>query len=62
MGNTDYLYNSPSFITGVARAIDLYGSFTEYNISETGQQADAIALYNDVKAIGNDFYSSIPLD
>lgn len=59
MGNTDYLYTNPSFLNGMARSVDLFGTFTEYNMSKNGAGADAIALYNDAKMIGKDFHNSV---
>lgn len=61
MGNTDFLFVTPSFVNGMGRSIDLFGSFSEYNISKTPQEADARALRNDVRAIGDDFKKAFNL-
>jgi hypothetical protein len=51
---TDYLFAKPSFLGGMASVLDLGSTLTEYNVSPTPEQADAIAIYNDWKAVGND--------
>ena len=48
------LYSIPSFVEGVARAIDIGDTLTEYNGSEGGAEADARALHSDWQAVGND--------
>ncbi len=48
------LYATPSFLEGVARAIDIGDTLTDYNGSEDGAQADARALRSDWKAVGDD--------
>ncbi len=54
MGNSDYLFVKPSFLNGIARTFDLFGNFTEYNISENGEEADMRALLKDGQAIRED--------
>lgn len=56
---TDYLFARPSFLSGMARALDMGGTFDAYNISATPEEADAIALYNDFKTIGDDLRQAI---
>lgn len=51
---SDLLFARPSFLEGVARLVDVGGSLNTYNISRTGQEADARALQNDWRAIGHD--------
>ena len=48
------LYATPSFLEGVARAIDIGDTLTEYNLSESGADADLRALRSDWAAIGRD--------
>ena len=50
----DYLFAQPSFLSGVARCLDLGGTFDEYNESPTPAQADATAILNDWLAVGAD--------
>ena len=54
-----HLFARPSFVEGMARIMDLSGSLQTYNYSETGEQADAKATYNDWKAVGKDIESAI---
>lgn len=54
MGNSDFLFVQPSFFNGMARTLDIYGTFTEYNQSKTGEEADAKALAKDAQAIRED--------
>ncbi len=53
-GHSRILFARPSFIEGVARIFDLGGTLSEYNICDTGEQADYWALWSDWHAIGND--------
>jgi len=55
---TDFLFAKPSFISGMGRAIDLGGTMTVFNQSDTPEEADARALYNDCLAAGNDMRES----
>lgn len=54
MGNSDFLVAQPSFLTGMARSIDLFGQLTDYNYSETQEKADIRALMQDAQAIRKD--------
>ncbi|MDP2983245.1 MAG: hypothetical protein Q8O92_07945 [Candidatus Latescibacter sp.] len=54
---TDFLFSMPSFIGGMASVLDLGSTLTVYNESPTPEMADAIAIYNDWKTIGNDMRS-----
>ena len=60
MGGTDFLFVNPSFLNGIGRTIDLFGTYTEYNLSQTHQEADGLALYNDIKRVGKDFIDVVP--
>ena len=51
---SNYLFARPSFIEGVGRIVDLYGSMNSYNAAPTPEEADARALYEDWKAVGHD--------
>lgn len=51
---TDYLFYRPSFLSGLARTLDLFGLYDDYNISQTNEEADAKAIYSDWKAVGTD--------
>ena len=42
----------PSTLSGVARTLDLDGTFDSYNESKDEANADAKALYSDWRAVG----------
>lgn len=44
----------PSMLSGVARTLDLGSTFDGYNISESGELADARALFADWREVGED--------
>lgn len=55
---TDFLFAKPSFIGGMASAIDLGGILvSEYNRSNTPREADYRALLADWKTVGKDISS-----
>jgi len=55
MGNdTTYLMATPSFLTGMASAMNLAGNFYRFNFSRTDAEADVRALRSDFNAVGND--------
>ncbi len=49
-----FLFARPSFVEGVARALDLCGTLQEYNSSPSPEQADALALGADWRVVGAD--------
>lgn len=59
MSRTDLLFARPSFLAGAARVLDVGGTLQEYNRSLTPEDADAIALYNDFRAIGLDLEAAL---
>jgi len=54
VGNSDFLFAQPSVLEGVSRILDVGGTMQEYNQSISTAEADARAIYNDFRAIGND--------
>ena len=56
---SDFLVARPSFLTGMARLLDLWGAFDEYNVSPDGRAADALALRADWAVIGQDLRTAI---
>ncbi len=56
---TGFLFGTPSFLSGFGTAINLAGNFYEFNFSETGFEADEMAIANDFKMVGQDFFSVI---
>lgn len=55
------LFSMPSFMKGVARSIDLYGTIDEYNIADDGRETDTKALKRDWEMIGKDLYAAIKI-
>ena len=51
--NSDFLFARPSFIGGIARILDLGGTFKVYNDSPLEEGADLKAISEDWKAVGN---------
>ncbi|HEV2485108.1 MAG TPA: hypothetical protein VGT08_06215 [Terracidiphilus sp.] len=56
---TDFLFAQPSFVAGAARVLDLWGTFDDYNRSETPTEADAKALASDWLVAGQDILDAI---
>jgi hypothetical protein len=54
-----FLYADPSFLSGAARTLDLYGLYDAYNISATPLEADARALAADWIVTGQDLQDAI---
>ncbi len=51
---TNYLFAKPSFWTGYASSVDMFGVMFELNSSLTPEQADWLALRADWLAVGQD--------
>ncbi len=47
-----YLFSPPSVLSGVARILDLCGTFDEYNDSTTTEESDILAVLADWVAVG----------
>ena len=56
---SNYLFATPSFLTGAARVLDMSGSFDYYNLSPTGEIANARGLLTDWNAVGRYLRESI---
>lgn len=61
MGRSDFLFAEPSFLTGVARTLDLFGTLKDhsYNKSPTPGEADARAIANDWTVVGGDLRAAM---
>ena len=46
------MFAMPSWVSGVARTLDLGAQFDSYNESPTGKIADAKALFSDWRVVG----------
>ncbi|WP_299289976.1 hypothetical protein [uncultured Mucilaginibacter sp.] len=57
--HTDFLFTTPTYLTGAATIFNLSGNFYEYNSCETGEEADRIAIANDFNITGDDLKKSI---
>jgi hypothetical protein len=56
---TDFLFASPSVMSGVARLVDFGCSFDSYNNSSSPAEADARALVSDWYSVGDDIASAV---
>jgi len=56
---TDYLFSQPSFASGAARTLDLWGQFDDYNSSESTIEADEKAIAADWFVVGQDIADAI---
>lgn len=52
------LFQRPSFMEGMARAMDFGGALNTYNRNVSGEIADTEALAADWCMIGNDIYAA----
>jgi hypothetical protein len=51
---TGFLFSTPSFLSGAGTVINLGGNFYDFNSSESGFEADEMAIENDFRMIGQD--------
>lgn len=56
---TDYLFSTSSFLSGMGTVINLAGNYYNFNSYRTESEADAIAIGNDFKMIGQDIYDAL---
>ena len=56
---SDFLFAMPSTLSGVARSLDLGGTFDSYNSSQTGEEADRKALTSDWRSVGKDLHDAM---
>jgi hypothetical protein len=54
MRDSLFLMERPSFIEGMARAVDIGDSMTNYNYSPNGDQADHAGIWADWELIAGD--------
>lgn len=59
MTRTSTLYATPSFLRGAAALLDLGSTLTQYNYSESPEQADYNAIQNDWIVVGEDIRSAM---
>ncbi|MDQ2925916.1 MAG: hypothetical protein M3R43_10220 [Acidobacteriota bacterium] len=53
-GNTDSSFAHPSFASGFARGLDMFGTFDDYNTFPSEAEADEQAIASDWFAVGED--------
>ena len=53
MGSS-FLFAMPSAFAGIGRTLDIGGTFDGYSISRTPEEADALAMFLDWRAVGRD--------
>jgi hypothetical protein len=56
---SEYLFARPSFLSGAARVFDLGGTFDFYNISPSGQVANARGIWSDWLAVRRYFKDAV---
>lgn len=56
---TDFLFARPSFLSGLARVLDVFGTFDSYNESRSGDEADIKAMFADWRITGQDLQDQI---
>jgi hypothetical protein len=54
-----YLFATPTFASGAARVLDLFGTYDTYNASPTEREADYRALLSDWSIVGQDIFSAL---
>lgn len=55
---SDYLFAEPSVMEGIGRTIDLFGVMNAYNYSINGEDADQVAIENDITILHSDLMDS----
>ncbi len=56
---SQFLFAHPSFLSGMGRAIDLFGAFDDYNDSPGPETADELAMRLDWKDVGQDIVDAM---
>ena len=55
---TDFLYARPSVLEGIGRNMDFFGSMNQYNYSQSGEEADRMAVAADWLAVFTDLQNA----
>jgi hypothetical protein len=56
---SDFLFSTPSFVSGAARLLDWYCLYDSYNTSRSDFEADYKALFSDWYVVGQDISSAV---
>lgn len=51
---TDFLFPTPSFLTGAGSVLNIAGNYFDFNYSSTDKEADNKAIVSDWSVIGED--------
>jgi hypothetical protein len=54
-----FLFATPTFTSGFARVLDLYGVYDKYNSSNSDREADCRAIWADWRVVGQDVFSAL---
>jgi hypothetical protein len=55
---TDYLFARPSFLEGMGRNFDIFGSMNQYNYAKTSAESDQMAIMADWDAVYGDLLNA----
>jgi hypothetical protein len=55
----DFLFAQPTFTRGFSRSIDFWGMADVYNVSDSSETADAMAMWADWKDVGTDLVEAV---
>lgn len=56
---TDFLFSTPTILSGAGTVINLAGDFYNFNTSKSPQEADCLAIKNDFGVIGQDIKKAV---
>lgn len=56
---SDFLFSDTDFVTGMGTAVNIWGNFYEFAVSESEQRADAKALRADWGCVGRDIKKAL---
>lgn len=56
---TDFLFTTPSFLTGAGTVINLAGTFYDFNGASTPDMADRFAIEADFNIVGDDLKAAM---
>lgn len=57
--SSGFLFPTPSFISGAGLNLNIAGSYFSYNKSNSGEEADRLAIENDFRMVGKDIENAI---
>jgi hypothetical protein len=56
-----FLFSTPSFLSGAGTVINLAGNYYKFNSSNSGTEADELAIEHDFRMIGQDIKNAFDL-